>query len=457
MRSRVDPQLRRSKQRRNAPDGSPGGATEGTGNAPLTAGHTSAERRDRPDDTAEDTAASALLGGAAAGPQGPPSDAPMAPRRQTMENAAGTISDAPAVNRAGTAGTVDRTPAASSPSAREGWWHQGVVGALALALGLTLALGPLWALSLFARPLALLVMAVVFASALAPAAEWLARWLPRALAVVLVYALVAAALAAVGWFVLPRLVAQAWEAMTNLPALLEEARQLTARWDGGTGERVLNAAQSHVTGVVETLISLPLTLVSVALEAVLVFVLAVYWLLGAPALRRFFVGLFPPRLQDRVSRVLGEMGGTMGGFVRAVALDSLLVGVVVYVGMRVIGVRYPLLLALAAALGEVVPIVGPFIGAVPAVAVALLHSPHQAAVVLAFYVVLQQLESHILVPRLVKNQAHIPPLLGIFALMAGAAVGGILGALVAIPLSGAVRVLVVRVLAPALRRCSGAA
>jgi predicted PurR-regulated permease PerM len=328
---------------------------------------------------------------------------------------------------------------------------------MVLGLAVALALGLLWSLSLFARPLALLVMAVVLASALAPAAEWLARLLPRPLAVVLVYALLAGGLAALGWSLLPRLVAQGWEVMSNLPSLLGEARQLTSRWDSGAGERVLAVAQTHLTSLVESLISLPLTLVSVALELVLVFVLSIYWLLGAPALRRFAVGLFAPRHQDQADRVLREIGGTMGGYVRAVALDSLLVGMVVYAGMRIIGVPYPLLLALAAALGEVVPIVGPFIGAVPAVAVALLQSPHTAAAVLVFYLVLQQVESHILVPRLVKSQAHVPPALGIFALMAGTAIGGVLGALVAIPLSGAIRVLVLRVFAPAVRRWTGAA
>lgn len=120
--------------------------------------------------------------------------------------------------------------------------------------------------------------------------------------------------------------------------------------------------------------------------------------------------------------------------------------------MRVIGVQYPLVLALISASSEPIPVIGPIIGAVPALAVALLDSPTQALIVLAFKVGLQQFEGQLLAPNIMRRQTDVPQLLVLFALLAGTAVGGLLGALVAIPLAGALKVVVMRIIAPALRR-----
>ncbi len=88
--------------------------------------------------------------------------------------------------------------------------------------------------------------------------------------------------------------------------------------------------------------------------------------------------------------------------------------------------------------------------------IALLDSPQQAIVVTIFFIALQQLESNLLVPFIMRHQADVPPLLSLIALLSGSALGGFVGALIAIPLAGALRVLVVRVIAPAEREWSGA-
>ena len=98
------------------------------------------------------------------------------------------------------------------------------------------------------------------------------------------------------------------------------------------------------------------------------------------------------------------------------------------------------------------PVVGPILAAAPAILIALLESPTLALMVLGFYVALQLIEGYVLFPLVVGSQSEIPPLLIIVGLVAGGAVGGALGALVAIPLAGALRVVVVRGVAPAIRR-----
>ncbi len=333
------------------------------------------------------------------------------------------------------------------------WWRTAVIGATSLAF----ALGALALLWLFARPLSLLLAAVVVAQALAPVVGRLERRLPRPVAVLLVYLALALAVGGVGWLTVPPLVGQGRELVMNTPGMVEHGRAWAARVDPVGADQLIAAIQRTVNRFTGVLVALPLTLFSSLLEVLLVLFMSAYWLISAPALRRFALSLFPPRKRDRAGDVLSAVGETMGGYVRGVAINALVVGAVVYAGLLVIGVDYPLVLALVAALGELVPVVGPILAAVPAVAVALAESPRQALVVLAFYVVMQQIESNILMPQIMRRQADVPPLLSLFALLAGSAVGGLLGALVAIPLLGALRVLVIQVALPAERRWAGAA
>ena len=326
-----------------------------------------------------------------------------------------------------------------------------VIGAVTLAL--TLAL--LWLIWLFARPIALLIAAIILANALEPVAEYLTRWMRRTVAIAAIYVALFALIVVAGAVIAPSVADQFDEVIQNLPSLIERGQQLVARLGPMTGNVGGSAAQSLTGGSGSWLASLPLAIVSSAFEVVLVVFLSLYWLVAMPTLRAFVLSLVPPDRADETRSVLHEIGQTMGGYVRGVLIQAVLIGVLVFGGMSVIGVQYALVLAVIAGLGELLPYVGPFAAAIPAVLLALLESPTQALVVLGFYLVLQLVESYVLFPLVVGNQSEIPPLLIIVGLLAGGAVGGVLGALVAIPLAGALRVVVIRLVAPAIRRRTG--
>lgn len=349
-----------------------------------------------------------------------------------------------------------RTPRVAdllSPVASPGnaWWRGAVIAAAALAL----ALGTLALVWLLARPLALLLAAIVVAEALSPAVARLERQLPRFVAIVAVYLVLVILIVGVGWLVVPPLVGQARELVMNTPELIDRGRTWADGIDQAGADQLMASVQRAVNRAAGALVALPLTLFSSLLEIVVVLFMSAYWLASRPGLHRFALSLVPERHRGRVEDVLSAVGQTMGGYVRGVVINALIVGGLVYVGLLVIGVDYPLVLAVVAALGELIPVVGPILAGIPAVAVALAESPQQALVVLAFYLVMQQVESNILMPHIMRRQADVPPLLSLFALLAGSAVGGLLGALVAIPLFGALRVLVVRVVVPAERHWVG--
>lgn len=327
---------------------------------------------------------------------------------------------------------------------------------LILATALILAFGFLEVFRTLFYPLLLLLAAVVVATAVAPVAGWLERWLPRVAAVLAVYLLTLLVAAGIGWLIIPALVAQATLFVMAAPELLARGERLINRWDLPVDGQVTEVVLGRLDRFGGLLVALPLTLLSVSLDLFLVLGMSAYLVLAGPALLAFLRSLFPAERRDAVMDVLGAMGQTMGGYVRGTLLDGLIVAVITYVALRVIGVDFPLVLALIAFVGELIPVLGPILAGVPAVGIALTDSWATALVVLGFYVALQQFENYVLLPNIMRRQAEIPPLLTLFALLAGGAAAGIFGGLLAIPLSAALRVLMLRVLAPAIRRWMGA-
>ena len=333
-----------------------------------------------------------------------------------------------------------------------GWWRAATVGVGALLL----ALSGLEVLQRLARPLALLLAALVIAAALAPIVGWLERRLPRTLAVALVYLVLLLAVGGVGWLVVPVLLDQLVILVGQLPALIERARALLDRYDRLNSYGLVAALAGRAGGLLGRVVELPLALASSVLEAMLVVTMSAYWLVALPATRRFTLSLVPAARRSGAEETLGAMGHAMGGYLRAVVIHAAIIGTIVYAGLALIGVEYPLVLAVIAGLGELIPILGPFLAAVPALGIALLDSPRQALIVLAFYLIMQQIESNLLTPYIMRRQTDIPPLLTLFALLAGGALGGTLYALLAIPLTGALRVLILRAITPAVREWTGA-
>ena len=333
-----------------------------------------------------------------------------------------------------------------------------VVGAVALAVSLAL----LWLAWTFARPLALLVAAIILANALEPIVDCLMRWMRRTFAIATIAITLFAGIAVAVAVVAPNVVEQVRTVAQNLPTLIERGQQLAQQWvpvSGGLGESLLQPSESGGSSNSGSggnrVTSLPLAIVSSAFEAMLVAFLSLYWLAALPTLRAFFISLVPPERVEQTRSVLEEIGQTMGGYVRGVLIEALLIATIVFVGLWIIGVEYPLALAVLAGIGEFMPYVGPIMAAAPAVLLALLESPSLALIVLGFYVTLQLVEGYLLFPLVVGNQSEIPPLLIILGLLAGGAVGGILGALVAIPLAGALRIVILRVIAPEVRQRTG--
>lgn len=331
-------------------------------------------------------------------------------------------------------------------------WRATLPAAAAIFLGL----GALWSVRYIARPLGFLIIAVAIAEALAPIVARLQRAMPRGLAIALVFLALAGVAAGLAWLVVPPLVAQGADLVVRAPQFGTFAQRLVKEGHAALGAQ-LDALLAAITRTVGAfLFALPLEAFAAIVNLVLVGFLSVYWLIGAPGLERFALTLLPVERRSAGARLLEEMGQAMGGYVRGTAINSALMGVLAGGGLAIIGVRYPIVLGTVTMLLEPLPVVGPVLAAVPVVLVALLDSPNKALLALGLYVVLQQIEGQILTPNIMRRQTDIPQTLVIFAILAGGAVGGLLGVVVSIPLVAALRVFVLEVVVPVVRRWTGA-
>ncbi len=339
------------------------------------------------------------------------------------------------------------------PPAQPGpWWRTAALGGAALAL----ALGALALTWLLARPLALLFAAIVVAETLQPLVGWLARRMPRTVGVILVYTAALAAFVVMAAIVAPPLVRQVEEAIAAAPRWVDRGRELLARSALPGADRVFDFAARHVGAMGSVAIRWPLVIARGAVEIVFVVFLSMYWLIASPALGSLLLSLFREERRSRVTEVLRKVGHTTGGYLRGSILNGAIVGTLVFVGLHVLRVAYPLPLAVVAGVLEIFPVIGPVIAAIPILATALAGGATKALLTLAFLIAMQQAENHLLVPNIMRTQTDLPPALVAFALFSGGMLGGILGALVAIPLSGALKVLFTEVAVPAIRRWTGA-
>lgn len=309
-----------------------------------------------------------------------------------------------------------------------------------------------WALWEVRDALLIIYISALIAIGLSPLVNELERKrllrtrVPRWAAILVIYLCIIGALIALAAMVIPAVVTQARGLAIELPRLLHSAqqwlidrgvltREISAReavqqTTSGTAQDTLGFVANAVLGVVGGVFGL-----------ITVLVLAFYLLVDSSSLVMVFVRLFPrekrPQVNDACRRVTSKISAWLGGQLLLAAI----IGSSAALGLYLMGVPFFWVLALIAGIGEMIPIVGPILSAVPAVIVALSVSPALALAVILFFVGQQQLENHLLVPKIMQRQVGISPVFVIIALLIGGSLLGILGAILAVPTAAIIQVL----------------
>lgn len=289
-----------------------------------------------------------------------------------------------------------------------------------------------------------LFFAVIVASAIEPAIEWLrARGVPRILSVILIYLVIAFVLFLLIYFIFPLLVEDIQSFSVTYPLL--EAQLRVGLTQAGTLPLV-----SFFTANLGDFLSIPLTrigglssgIANIASAAfggifsfLLVFVFSFYLAAQERGIENFLRLVTPLKHEPYVVDLWERSQKKLGRWLRTQMLLGAIVGILIFFGLIMLGVPHAFFFALITAMFEIIPVVGPILAAVPAVAAAFLSSPLIGVLVIALYIVVQQIESHAIVPVVMRKTIGLSPLVVVLALLVGAKLGGIFGILLAVPLT----------------------
>ncbi|MDE3155702.1 MAG: AI-2E family transporter [Acidobacteriota bacterium] len=257
---------------------------------------------------------------------------------------------------------------------------------------------------------------------------------PHLLAIFVVYLVLVGVLVGLALVAVPPIVTQGRALAADLPALFAGVQAFLRQHDLlAANVSLQEAVQSAGGNTVFTIATAASTLFHAIMTAATVLFLSFYLLVEGRALSLTFARLFPERDRAQVVAMANQVVSRVNGWLLAQLMLAALMGIATAVGLSLIGVRFSYVLALLAAGGEFIPMLGPFVAGACAVGIALMASIHQGLIVLAFFVALQQLESNVLVPLIMKNRVGLGAVTVIVALFVGYSLSGFIGAVLAVP------------------------
>ncbi|HKB14254.1 MAG TPA: AI-2E family transporter [Vicinamibacterales bacterium] len=273
------------------------------------------------------------------------------------------------------------------------------------------------------------------------------RTVPRWLAILMIYLVIVGVVVLVGLMVIPPLVAQAESLWTTMPAEFNKFQNFLIRYKLMTHrvtleEAVQNAPRGTGGNAVGTVLVAISSLIGGVFGLVTVLILTFYLLVEANAMFDYFARFLPASRRADVALAAREAVTKVSAWLGAQFVLAGVMGVFAAIGLWLMNVPYFYVIALIAAIGETIPIVGPVIGGVTAVAVAITVSPRLALMVGAYFLVLHQLEANVLVPKIMERRVGVSPVAVMVALLIGGALWGLVGAILAIPTTAILSVII---------------
>lgn len=301
----------------------------------------------------------------------------------------------------------------------------------------------LWAIK---EILILFIISVIIASAIDPLADFLYRKrIPRALSVLLVYAAFIGLLVLVGFLLVPPINQQFqqishadfYDKFTERVGLYRS--ELTST---GIGREIESSIRNFASNFAGTLFNTTKGVITGFVSVITVLVISFYLTVEENGMKNVIKHLTPFRHQAYAMKLVNKIQRKMGAWVLGqLALSAVIFGLT-FIGLTFLKVDFALVLALMAGVLEIIPYIGPILAAIPAVFFAFLQNPGLALVVLALYIVIQQLENHIIVPVVMSKSVGLNPVIVILGILIGGSLGGIIGAVIAVPIISGISVFV---------------
>lgn len=307
----------------------------------------------------------------------------------------------------------------------------------------------------FFRDLAVIILtAIIIASAIETPIQWFRRFrVPRTIAVLLIYLFIVVVLAGLFYFFLPIVLSDLADLISSLPQYIETISlwsPLNSSAFSGAGPvaeslgfgsafslgDVISGLNNTIVSTSQGVLQLLFTLFGGVLSFVLIVVLSFYFAVQEDGVAKFLRVVLPERHEDYVLDLWRRSQQKIGKWFQGQLLLGVLIGVLVYLGLAIFQVKNALLLAVLAAIFEIIPIFGPILSSIPAIVIAFMSKGLTLAlIVTGYYILINQFENHVLYPLVVRKIVGIPPILVIIALIIGFQLAGVWGIIISVPMS----------------------
>jgi len=310
--------------------------------------------------------------------------------------------------------------------------------------------------------LAPFIIAMIISYVLNPVVTLLAeRRVPRSVAVLLIYAVFAAAVTVILLNAIPMIAEQVEQLNRHAPELTMRAQNLMDQLNNHSflPESVRNAINKSLIDLEKRMAEAALSfmnnigsMLNAVFVAFIIPFLAFYILKDLDAFERAIINYVPRSRRQGLIRLFKDIDEALGNYIRGQFIVCAIVGLLAYTGYWLIGLPYPLLLATFVAVTNVIPYLGPFIGAAPALLVASTVSLKMVLFTVLVNTLCQIIEGNVISPQVVGRSLHMHPLTIIFALLAGGEIAGLIGMILAVPAFAAAKVVLQHLFAYYIRR-----
>jgi predicted PurR-regulated permease PerM len=318
-------------------------------------------------------------------------------------------------------------------------------------LRIALVILGLWFLYLIRDIVALLFLSVILTATLDPLIDWMAKKkISRAVSVMIVYMVMVVLLSLLLSFILPPLVSQFQDFSKNIPIFSERLTQTFSGIESyaksyGMQFDSHEFLQNIFGGLFQSsgqIFSTTINVLTFFISALVILALTFYMSVKEDGMNKFIVSITPAAKKDYVISLADRIKGKIGKWFAGQLFLMFTIFVMDFIALSIFGIPYALILALMAGLLEIVPYLGPIISATLAAMVGFLISPTTGLIVLGVLTVIQQLESHVIVPQVMKRAVGLNPVVVILSLLVGAKLGGTIGAILAVPIATSIGVFV---------------
>lgn len=296
--------------------------------------------------------------------------------------------------------------------------------------------------------LLVLVVSIVLASAMDPLVDWLYRKakFPRGLSVILVYIVFIGVFAAVIYFLIPPMIEQ----FNQLGGRLETIRGELTNTESGLGSildkfgvtKSLAALGQNFSQLTNNLFQTTIGVLNGIVQTIAVLAISFYLISSENGLRNFVRSLVPFKHQAYSVALTDKVQNKIARWLLGQLILSAFIFLLDFIGLTILGVKFALALAILAGLLEIVPYLGPILSAIPGIFLAFVQSPPLALFTALLYIVVQQTENYVLVPKIMGRTVGANPVVILIAVLVGFKLAGILGMLLAVPIVAAVQVFI---------------